>query len=57
LPGHGDLRAVEELIVQVRLFDRLKARMLLLVTSPTMLPVVPPLPNCSVPPLIVVPPV
>ncbi|KGD58765.1 hypothetical protein DP49_5686 [Burkholderia pseudomallei] len=36
---------------------RLKARLLLLVISPTIEPVAPPAPNCKVPALMVVPPV
>jgi hypothetical protein len=37
--------------------ERLKASAALLVTLPMMEPLVPPLPSCSVPALIVVPPV
>ena len=41
---------------KVRLLERLKARTPLLVTDPGTAPVVPPLPSCSVPWLIVVVP-
>jgi hypothetical protein len=40
----------------VTVSERLKASVPLSVTLPTMLPVVPPLPSCKVPALIVVPP-
>ena len=42
---------------KVSAFDRLKASVALLVTLPVIDPAVPPLPICSVPPPIVVPPV
>ena len=42
--------------LKVAVSERLKASVPLFVTPPAMLPEVPPLPSCSVPPEIVVPP-
>ncbi len=52
-------RAPVPLIAPARLRSllRLKTSVPLLVTSPTMLPEVPPLPSCKVPAVMVVPPV